>query len=148
MSFLNNLKDFNLHGKASLFAILAALLSALGISVTGIPTSKTAWLSAIVAAVLAYVGKLIPSPADAVTVESLSTQHRGQDFLTRAVVAEKKTVARAKGFGWGSLIGIGLNVGAGFLAGQNWKQAVLGGIFGGTIGGVAYASSNEKEEEE
>lgn len=145
---MDKLLNFNLHGKASLFAVLAALLSALGISVAGVPTSKTAWLSAIVAAVLAYVGKLVPSPADAVTVDSLSAQHRGQEFLTRAVVAEKKTVARAKGFGWGSLVGIGLNVGAGFLAGQNWKQAVLGGIFGGTIGGVAYASSNEKEEEE
>lgn len=145
---MDKLLNFNLHGKASLFAVLAALLSALGISVAGVPTSKTAWLSAIVAAVLAYLGKLIPSPADAVTVESLSAHHRGQDFLTRAVVAEKKTVARSKGFAWGSLIGIGINVGAGFLAGQNWKQAVLGGIFGGTIGGVAYASSNEKEEEE
>lgn len=128
-----------LNIKASLFAILAAVFAGGGSIIPGslgtAPDTnwKAAGIGSLVAAILAFCKRLMPSPAEASNFASLGFSSSQPEF-------KKK---QRKGFGWSSLINAGLLIGTQLINGAPVKQSIIGGIAGAVIGGTAYATPRQ-----
>ncbi len=129
-----------LNIKAGLYAVLGSTM-ALGGSVasTGATGEETHWLAALlgslVAGLLAFFSRLLPSPAETSDYATLGFKQSSPQF-------KKK---QRKGFGWSSLLGAALQIGTQVIAGAPLKQAIIGGVMGGIIGGTGYATPRDDD---
>lgn len=129
----------SLNIKATLFGILASVFAAGGSILPGSTgqTPDTNWKAALIGVVLsgvmAFFGRLTPSPAESANYASLGFAASQPEF-------KKK---QRRGFGWASLLGAAIQIGTQIVGGAPIKQAVIGGIAGAVIGGTAYATPRQ-----
>lgn len=129
----------SLNIKATLFAILGSVFAFGGSvapgSVGASPDTnwKAALAGSIVAAILAYLKRIIPSPAESQGLVALGFNSSQPEF-------KKK---QRKGFGWASIFGAATLIATQLLSGAPLKQAIIGGVSGAIIGGTAYATPRD-----